>query len=270
MHLSATQTHALSDVMRLVAQATDADALRASLALPMLELLGADQYVSMVWNATSDRFERYTALNVSADSFRAWDAHYRFVDPLTFPMMGRRRPCLATQILGQQALAQTEFFNDFLRPERMHWGVNVYFFDQQSCVGDMRIWRRAERGNFDSQALAVLRMVEPCIAAALGRLRPPQEGLAAIQALESAELLLQRNARLSRREGEVAWLATSGQSDKQIAQQLQMSHGTVRFHLANAFRKLRADNRTALASRVRSIIEARRLELDRMPTGRPP
>jgi len=50
MYLSTPQTRALGEVMRLLADASDGDELRDALALPMLDLLGADTYVSMVWN----------------------------------------------------------------------------------------------------------------------------------------------------------------------------------------------------------------------------
>lgn len=263
MHLNTTQTRALGDVMRLLAEACDGDALREALGLPMLELLGADQYVSMVWNAGSDRFERFTALNLSAQSLRHWDRYYRFVDPLTFAMMARRRPTVATQILRQPELEKTEFFNNFLRPERMHWGINVYFFERETAVGDFRIWRKRERGNFEGSDVELLRMVEPAIAAALGRLHwersaaPPQE------ASQRAEELLQRAGRLSQREAEVAWLVACGCPDKQIARRLEVGYPTVRFHLANAFRKLQADNRAALASRVQTMIELQRQTMGR-------
>lgn len=263
MHLSTTQSRALGEVMCLLADATDGDALREALALPMLELLGADTYVSMVWNADSGRFERFTALNVSAASLRSWDAHYRFVDPLTFPMMARRRPTVATQILRQPELARTEFFNDFLQRERMHWGINVYFHDREVCVGDFRIWRYRERGNFEPNEIELLALVEPAIAAALARLHWQRQGLPGPGATERAEELLQRNGRLSQREAEVAWLVACGCPDKQIARQLAVGYPTVRFHLANAFRKLQADNRAALAARVQAIVEARRREAGR-------
>lgn len=258
MHLSTSQAKALSDVMRLLADATDADALREALALPMLELLGADTYVSMVWNGSIGRFERFTALNMSAASLRDWDTHYRFIDPLTFPMMERRRPTIATQILRQPELARTEFYNDFLGRERMHWGINVYFYDQEECVGDFRIWRYRERGNFESNEVELLRMVEPAITAALTRLRWERAGAPATEITERAEDLLQRMSRLSQREAEVAWLVACGCPDKQIARRLEVGYPTVRFHLANAFRKLQADNRAALASRVQALVEARR------------
>lgn len=263
MHLTTTQTRALGNVMRLLAEATDGDVLREALALPVLELLAADQYVSMVWNAETGRFERFTALNMSADSLRHWDDYYRFVDPLTFPMMERRHPTIATQILRQPELARTEFYNDFLRPERMHWGINVYFFDRQAAVGDFRIWRKRERGNFESNETEILRLVEPAIAAALGRLHWERHAAPPSESTERAEELLRRTARLSRREAEVAWLVACGCPDKQIARRLEVGYPTVRFHLANAFRKLQADNRAALASRVQALVELCRRTADR-------
>ena len=70
MHLSTTQTRALSTVMRLLAEADDADALRGDLALPMLDLLQADTYVSFTWNTDAQRFDRVKALNMSLDGGR--------------------------------------------------------------------------------------------------------------------------------------------------------------------------------------------------------
>lgn len=270
MYLSSTQTRALGDVMRLLAEATDGDALREALALPMLELLGADQYVSMVWHAGRRRFERGTAVNVSPDCLRRWDDHYHRVDPLTFPMMERRRPTLATQIVRQPELVRTEFFQDFLRPEHMHWGVNVYFHDRQRAVGDFRIWRKRERGNFDANEVELLRTVEPAIAAALGRLHRDDDAALSAEAAEPTEryeAVLQRAAPLSAREAEVAWLVASGCTDKEIARRLEVSYPTVRFHLANVFRKLQADNRAALASRVQALVELRRQAVGRVGLG---
>lgn len=249
--------------MRLLAEATDGDALREALGLPMLELLEADQYVSMVWNNDTGRFSRFTALNLSPGSLSDWDEYYRFVDPLTFPMMACRRPTVATQILRQPDLVKTEFFNDFLKRERMHWGVNVYFHVGDLCIGDFRIWRYRERGNFEPNDLELLRMVEPAVTAALDRLRWEETRAPGCEVTERAEELLQRSAPLSQREAEVTWLAACGCPDKQIARRLGLSYPTVRFHLANVFRKLQVDNRTALASRVQALVEARKHEVGR-------
>jgi DNA-binding CsgD family transcriptional regulator len=256
MYLSTTQTRALGDVMRLLADASDGDQLRDALALPMLDLLGADTYASMVWNGERGRFERMKALNISTENLRSWDEYFRFIDPLTVPMMLRRRPTVATQILRQRELSRTEFFNDFLLRDRMYWGVNVYFYDRDQCVGDFRIWRQRERGNFEPDEIEALRLVEPAITAALARLHWQKTAAPAPRETERAEALLQRLGRLSEREAQVAWLVSNGCADKQIASRMNVGHATVRFHLANAFRKLQADNRTTLASRVQSLLSA--------------
>lgn len=252
MHLSTSQSRALGQVMRLLADASDGDALRAALALPMLELLAADTYVSMVWEAEAGCFARALALNLPASALRDWEAYYRHVDPLTFPMMARREPTVATQILRQPELARTEFYNDFLLRDRMHWGVNVYFYDRDACLGDFRIWRERAQGNFEANEVELLRLVEPAITAALARLRWQQQAPAAT-ATACAEELLQRQAGLSQREAEVAWLVACGCPDKLVARRLQVGVPTVRFHLANIFRKLQAGNRAALAARVQAL-----------------
>lgn len=254
MYLSTAQTRALGNVMRLLADASEGDDLREALALPMLDLLGADTYVSMVWSGERRRFERLKALNMSPENLRSWDEYFRFIDPLTFPMMQRRRPTVATQILRQHELSRTEFFNDFLLRDRMYWGVNVYFYDREECVGDFRIWRQRERGNFEPDEVEALRLVEPAITAALARLHWQRSAAPAPCETERAEVLLQRLGRLSEREAQAAWLVSNGCADKQIASHMNVGLATVRFHLANAFRKLQADNRTALASRVQSLL----------------
>ena len=256
MHLSSNQSRALASAIGLLADANDADALRAALAAPMLDLLGADHYTSMAWNEQTHRFERFTALNVSPDSLRDWDAYFRFVDPLTFRLMLRRGPTLATQIMSQPELMKSEFFNDFLRREGMHWGVNIYFHDARTCVGDFRIWRSRERGQFGSHELELLRLLEPGITSALSRLH--WAGSAAPREAQTlcAEELLERRAHLSRREAQAAWLVACGCPDKEIARRLGISYPTVRFHLGNVYRKLHAHNRAMLAARVRALIQA--------------
>lgn len=253
MHLSTVQTRALSDLMRLVANSTDGNELRERMALPLLDLLRADTYVSMVWDGGRQRFGRTAALNMSEEKLRSWDDYFRFIDPLTSHMMLRRKPTLATQVLCQSELSRTEFFNDFLRRDRMYWGVNAYFYDREQCIGDVRIWRNRERGNFDAAEIDILNLVEPAITAALSRLGW-KETAPASEECESAESTLQREGRLSKREAEVAWLVSCGCPDKEIQSRLGLEYPTVRFHLGNIFKKLRVTNRATLVGRVRALL----------------
>ncbi len=269
MHLSSNQSRAVTRTIRLLTELDDPDALRSALGSPMLDLLGADTFVSMVWNGTADRFERFTALNLEAAPLQAWDQYYRLVDPITFSLMERRSATLATQILPETELRRTEFFCDFLGRHRMYWGINVYFYDADACLGDFKIWRERRRGDFEANDVALLQMIEPGITSALSRLHWLRHHAPSVDDSEAAEHWLRRQAALSQREAQVAWLVARGCPDKQIARQLELAHPTVRFHLGNAMRKLATGNRAGLAARVQAIIaEARVAAPERGPGPR--
>jgi DNA-binding CsgD family transcriptional regulator len=132
--------------------------------------------------------------------------------------------------------------------------VNVYVFADGECTGDMRIWRHRERGNFDANEIEALRLVEPAFAGALARFKWEAAPASSARAHEGVSELLQRKSALSQREAQAAALVVSGCPDKLIAKRMAVGLPTVRFHLGNAFRKLRVDNRTQLAARVQSMI----------------
>ncbi|WP_018915266.1 helix-turn-helix transcriptional regulator [Thiomonas sp. FB-6] len=254
MHLDPSQTRALASVLQLLAEAENGDELRQRLALPMLELLRADTYTSMVWDAQSQRFRGMYAMNVAEDTLQVWDDHFRFIDPLTLPLMQRRVPTLANEVLMQRDLVRTEFFNDFLLRDRCYWGVNVYFFDGQEGLGDFRIWRYRHRGSFTQEDLGVLRLLSPAITSTLARLRWCTSAIRQASKWDCAEEQLQRVGGLSAREAQIAWLVSSGCPDKEISNRLGLERATVRFHISNAFRKMRAGNRVALAARVHALV----------------
>jgi hypothetical protein len=52
-------------------------------------------------------------------------------------------------------------FNDFLARDGLHYGLNLYVYDGEINIGDMRIWRNRRRENFDSSDLEVLDLIKP-------------------------------------------------------------------------------------------------------------
>src|SRR5271154_6873317 len=106
---------------------------------------------------------------MSPDNLASYDAYYQSRDPTPLKLQARREPTLVTQIMPQRELMQTEFFNDFLARDGLHWGVNVYSYAGQRNIGDMRIWRSRRRENFDRRTLDLLRLVEPAFTGALMR-----------------------------------------------------------------------------------------------------
>jgi DNA-binding CsgD family transcriptional regulator len=242
MHLSAQQAAVLGRVMATLAEPFGEAEIRARVGALMLDLLGAQHYASYVWDADRHRFDAGVHLNMDAANLLQYERYYQYHDPITLTLQQHRRAVRVTDVLAQERLTRTEFFNDFLARDGLHWGVNLYAWSGDSNIGDMRIWRDRRRANFDDNDLAVLDLVRPAFIAALRRSRnefvPPAPAEPSVA------------SRLSERENEVAALAACGLQDKEIARRLGISITTVRTHLDHAFRKLGVTNRVLLVQRL--------------------
>lgn len=244
MYLNAAKAHILSRMMRTLAEPHAEHEVRQRVGDLMLELLDADYYASYVWHEAAGVFGDRVSLNMNDSNLQAYEAYYQYHDPITPVMQQRREPTLVVQVMPQHELVRTEFFNDFLYRDGLYWGVNLYAWDGDRNIGDMRIWRSRRRENFDQDTVDLLELVRPAFVAALRRARglnTPAQASADDGPLRSTPM-----ACLSERERDVVRLATLGWSDKRIAQHLGISFATVRTHLGHAFAKLGVRNRVEL------------------------
>lgn len=254
MYLSYQKQQVLSQLLATLAETqTEAD-LRSRIGDPLLKLLDADYYASYAWEPEQKRFGRCIALNMSDDTLDSYETYYRHVDNLTPLMACQRRTTLVNQLMPQAELAKTEFFNDFLQRDGLYWGLNLYIWQGQSNLGDVRIWRNKHRPAFDTQEAGLLELIRPALSISLRRARtakaPPFSCYAdpsAQTGTDSAGLPPLTLENLSRRERQVALLAAKGLSDKAIAKSLDIGFTTVRTHLGQAYRKLGIKNRVRLA-----------------------
>ena len=241
MFLSAAQTRSLSRLMVALAEPHGEAAVRERIGMGLLDLLGADYYASYVWDAERCVFGSRVALNMTDGNLSSYEAYYQYHDPITSKMQSRRNATLVEQVMPQSELVKTEFFNDFLYRDGLYWGVNMYAWDGDRNIGDMRIWRNRKRERFGADTLELLELIKPAYVAALKRGRG--------QTTDSAPTT-PATAALSGRELDVVQLASLGLRDKAIAQRLGVAFTTVRTHLGSAFRKLGVENRTQLVEKV--------------------
>jgi DNA-binding CsgD family transcriptional regulator len=239
MYVTAQESRALSHLFGLLAEDLAEREVRERIGHHLLELLSADYYASFVWDTPSRSFGSGVWLNMSPDNLASYDAYYQYNDPITLKLQARRKPTLVTQIMPQRDLMRTEFFNDFLARDGLHWGVNVYSYAGQHNIGDLRIWRGRHRDNFDNRTLELLRLVEPAFTGALIR----AGGTSALAAPEPTG-----GPRLSQRELEVAQMICEGLPDKIIAYRLGVEPSTVRTYLKRIFDKLGVHRRSGVAA----------------------
>jgi DNA-binding CsgD family transcriptional regulator len=251
MYLSAFQTHVLSRVMTTLAEPHHERDIRSQVGQLMLDLLGAQHYASYVWDEAQQRFDGGVRINMDAANLAQYEQHYQYHDPITFKLQKHRQAVRVTDVMAQPQLLRTEFFNDFLKRDGLHWGVNLYAWRGSRNVGDMRIWRDKRGENFSRNDLELLDLVRPAFVAALCRSAAVtcdddvvKDSVRTVGDCGALQLL-------SKREREIASLVAQGRCDKDIARGLAISVTTVRTHLDHAFRKLGVSNRLSLVRKLR-------------------
>jgi DNA-binding CsgD family transcriptional regulator len=216
-------------VARLERLGPELDA-RAIVFNDVMRLLRSDFGASYVWDSRKNRFIEAVSFNMAPDNLRRYEDWYQFRDPMTFQLRARRRATLVDDVISRDRLERTEFYNDFLARDGLHHGINMFIFDRERDLGDLRIWRARDRPDFSGRDTALLDALEPHLRRAL--------------------LRCTGNGGLTPREHEVAALVARGCTDRDIARVLGIGFGTVRTHLTNAMTKSGCANRAELAAAV--------------------
>jgi hypothetical protein len=72
-----------------------------------------------------------------------------------------RRAVCVNEVMPRHELVRTEFYNDFLARDGLYYGLNLYVYDGDRNIGDLRIWRDRRHANFDDSDLQVLEIIKP-------------------------------------------------------------------------------------------------------------
>lgn len=241
MILSRRESTALARVFALLAEDLGEREVRMGVGLALVDLLQADQFASYVWDAATGRFTDGVSLHMDPGNLARYERWYQFRDPITFLLQARRHATPVSAVMPHAELTRTEFFNDFLAKDGLHWGINLHAFDDvgghdgqasPQALGDLRIWRARHRREFDTHDQALLDLVEPAFIAALRR----------AQRQRAAPWV----DTLSPREREVAELVARGLTDKGIARELGVSVSSVRTYLRRLAEKTGVHRRAAV------------------------
>lgn len=194
----------------------------------IMKLLDADFAVSYCWSPISHSFADPYSVNVEADHLTRYQQTYQFVDPITAKLRKLGRATIVTSVINESEFRKTEFYNDFLKSDGLHHGINLYIFDGKKDLGDFRIWRARDRASFDEWEAMLLDALEPHLRRAIMR----------------TDFTFPE---LTDRERDVAALVARGLTDREIANTLKISFSTVRTHLNRVLEKLGCASRVELA-----------------------
>jgi len=249
MFLTSRETHRVLQVLQSLSDEGQLDVRRAKAGRALLELFNADYFASFHWSEERQRFESPVSINMSDANLHRYEQYFQFRDPITRPMQRMRRAVGVNQIIEQRDFERTEFYNDFLRRDGLHFGVNLHVYDGDCPIADWRIWRSRRRENFDRRDLAILNMLAPHL-----RNVTLMEQLLTVRRSGPTACLsiaaIRDSTGLSEREAQTAYHALLGKSDRDIAISLALSLPTVRTHMRHIYSKLGVNNRSSLCRRL--------------------
>ncbi len=160
-NLKSVEVKLLFRIFEKLSRSQDQDTLRKEISGDLLRLLKADFLASFIWNRDQKVFEHVVALNMTPANLSHYDRYYQFHDPITPSLQKRRRATLVCEVMPQKELEKTEFFNDFLMKDGLHHGINVYAYDGDLNIGDLRIWRAKNKPDFGKHEAALLDAILP-------------------------------------------------------------------------------------------------------------
>ena len=149
----------------------DRNKLREGVAEDLLELLEADFLASFIWNQEKEQFEHAVYFNMTPENIDNYDSYFQFHDPITHLLQARRKATPVYDVMPREELERTEFFNDFLMRDGLHHGINVYAYDGDLNIGDLRIWRAKHRPGFGEIEVSLLDTLLPHFRNALRNVR---------------------------------------------------------------------------------------------------
>lgn len=134
--------------------------------------------------------------------------------------------------MPMQDFERLEFYNEFLRPDDMYHGVNVFLRTGCDVLCDFRIFRGRASPAFNRRDLLLIDAMCSYLVKAMEQERA---GTADLDVLTA-------------REREIAELVSRGCTDADIERILGISFSTVRTHVGRCFDKLGCANRSELAA----------------------
>jgi len=242
VNLTDEEADLIFSIMQDLSGEFDHSEVRRRVGQRMLDLLKADYFASYVWDDDTQRFVSCVQINMTDDNLRRYESYFQFHDPITPTLQKRKTATPVSEVMRHDRLVKTEFFNDFLKQDGLCYGMNYFAYDRGDNIGDLRIWRGANREDFTSRDAQIVDAVGPSLVNALIRARSAVAQLPSLRFAQIADDL-----GFTVREAEVADLLVTGLTDDEICVKLGFSKPTLRSHIASIFRKSGLNRRTQLA-----------------------
>lgn len=205
---------------------------REIVARALFDLTRAERLASYRWDAKAGRYHKPLLINLNPQHSQYYIDVLQHNDPITPRMRAQPRATRIADVLPMQEFEKLEFYNEFLRPDDMYHGVNVFLRTGRDVLCDFRIFRGQASPAFSQRDLLLIDALSIYL----------------VKAMELETSQVSDLDVLTAREREIAGLVARGCTDGDIERILGISFSTVRTHVGRCFDKLGCANRSELAA----------------------
>jgi DNA-binding CsgD family transcriptional regulator len=137
------------------------------LADDLASLFHADFLGSTRWNPARRAFENAHCVGRGPEMARQYLEHFQFEDPISPKARHLREPSLVHGIVPREELMHTRYYGEFLLPFKTVDGIDLYLYQGNHNVGDLRIWRAPGHSPMGEHEITLLSLLQPYVLYAL-------------------------------------------------------------------------------------------------------
>lgn len=149
-----------------------------------------------------------------------------------------------SDIIEDEMRKKTDFYRDFLEPNRIPYGAGVLLRSEGRNIGVVNFFRNENLGDFSDKDMFILDVLKNHLSHMLVRLIKKKKEADVNQNLTLQKITMEMG--LSNREEDVLSAILEGMSNAQIAENLSISLSTVKKHVYNIFTKFGVSTRAQL------------------------
>lgn len=233
MYLNSSQVDKTAELLRTMSSVEPCHDVFERVGHTVLDVVGADLFSIYYRKSGSGKKMACAAqLNHDPGLIDGYDTYFHTLDPLHNRMYKHKTPVVASSVMPTADLTRTEFYNDFLKPNGMLFGMNIYFHPNDEYIGDIRVWRSPGREDFSPEDGKFLQLLGPLFSEKVQQFAQPRTMAPEIP--------------LTPREQDVFDLLCRGASDKEIIRSLSISMSTTRTHVNRILEKTGCASRSHL------------------------
>lgn len=182
-----------------------------------------------------------------------WIGNYCRHDPFQHESHPDIPVCKVDDILPYGKWVKTKIYNEFYRPQRIHYKLSISLSAEGKVLGLIGLFRPNGSEDFSAKDVTKARILVPYLATALDNISRVVYVAGSPEDPRCSAEKLQDRFRLTRREIDIAHWVSKGLTNDEIGKKLYISRFTVETHLKNIFDKVKVKRRTELAGLFQSV-----------------